>query len=152
MDIYEKILDDHHNIRDTIDELMETDNSQIEKRMRMLKELERLLVSHTNSEEQTLYQALFETNDKEAKAQVKKSRKDHDQANEKLEVLKDTPMDSDLFLRNLASFKEVIEAHFDEEEDEIFDFARELLSKEEEHLIEEELEDLEEDTWNRPYI
>ena len=36
MDIYEKILDDHHNIRDTIDELMETDNSQIEKRMRML--------------------------------------------------------------------------------------------------------------------
>lgn len=152
MDIYEKILDDHHNIRDTIEELMETDNSQIEKRMRMLKELERLLVSHTNSEEQTLYQALSETNDKEARAQVRKSRKEHDQANEKLETLKNTSMDSDLFLKNLEDFKDVIEAHFDEEEDEIFDFARELLSKEDEHLIEEELEDMEEDTWNRPYI
>ncbi|MBC76484.1 MAG: hypothetical protein CME64_10765 [Halobacteriovoraceae bacterium] len=152
MDIYEKILDDHHNIRDTIEELMETDNSQIEKRMRMLKELERLLVSHTNSEEQTLYQVLSETNDKEARAQVRKSRKEHDQANEKLETLKNTSMDSDLFLKNLEDFKEIIEAHFDEEEDEIFDFAKELLSKEDEHLIEEELEDMEEDTWNRPYI
>ena len=152
MDIYEKILDDHHNIRDTIEELMETDNSQIEKRMRMLKELERLLVSHTNSEEQTLYQVLSETNDKEARAQVRKSRKEHDQANEKLETLKNTSMDSDLFLKNLEDFKEIIEAHFDEEEDEIFDFAKELLSKEDEHLIEEELEDMEEDTCNRPYI
>lgn len=150
MDIYEKILDDHHNIRDAFEELMATDDSQIEKRNRLLKELERLFVSHTNSEEQTLYQALSETNDREAKAQVKKSRKEHDEATELLENLKETPLDSELFLDRLEEFKNKTEAHFDEEEDELFDLARDVLSSDEEHLIEEELEDLEDNTWNQP--
>lgn len=151
MDIYEKILDDHHNIRDALEELVETDNSQVEKRHRLLKELERLFVSHTNSEEQTLYQALAETNDKEALAQVKKSRKEHSLAQDKLDALKDAPMDSDSFYDKLAEFKALVESHFDEEEDELFEMARDLLSIDEEHLLEEELEDMEESSWNQPF-
>ena len=150
MDIYEKILDDHHNIREALEELMETDNSQIEKRNRLLKELERLYVSHTNSEEQTLYESLAETRDPEAMAQVKKSRKEHDLAGGKLDALKETPLDSNAFLRNLEDFKKTIEEHFDEEEDELFDLARDLLSTDDEHLLEEELEDLEDNIWNQP--
>ncbi|MEX0799340.1 MAG: hemerythrin domain-containing protein [Bacteriovoracaceae bacterium] len=150
MDIYEKILDDHHNIREAFEELIETDNSQIEKRDRLLKELERLFVSHTNSEEQTLYQALADVNDKEAKAQVKKSRKEHDLAGEKLDLLKETPMDSDLFLEKLEDLKKTVEEHIDEEEDELFDLARDLLSHEDADLLEEEMEDLEDNFWNHP--
>lgn len=151
MDIYEKILDDHHNIREAIEEISMTENSQIEKRNRLLKDLERMFVSHTNSEEQTLYQALSETSDAEARAQIKKSRKEHDQAEEKLEALKETPLDSDNFLKRLNEFKKIVEEHFDEEEDELFDLARDLLSTDEAHLIEEEMEDLEDNTWSQPY-
>lgn len=150
MDIYQKILDDHHNIRDAMEELMETDHSQLEKRNRLLKELEHLYVTHTNSEEQTLYQALDGVNDRELKAQLKKSRKEHDHANAMLEQLKETPLDSNDFLNRLESFKSHIEQHFDDEEDELFDMAQELLSVDEEHLLEEELEDLEDNTWNQP--
>ncbi|MCO4753604.1 MAG: hemerythrin domain-containing protein [Bacteriovoracaceae bacterium] len=150
MDIYQKIIDDHHNIREAIEELIETDNSQVEKRMRLLKELEHMFVAHTSSEEQTLYQALADTSDREAKAQIKKSRKEHNLAQHKMDSMKNTPLDSDLFLKSLEEFKTIVEEHFDEEEDELFDLAQDLLSSDEEHLIEEELEDLEDNVWSQP--
>ncbi len=128
MDIYEKVLEDHHNIREAIEELETTDNSQIEKRNRLLKNVEHLFVSHTNSEEQTLYQALADSPDKEIRNQVKKSRKEHDVATEKLDALKETPLDSESFLSRLEEFKLITIGHFDEEEDELFEMAREGLS------------------------
>ena len=150
MDIYEKVLEDHHNIREAIDELEATDNSQIEKRNRLLKNVEHLFVSHTNSEEQTLYLALADSPDKEIRDQVKKSRKEHDVGAEKLDALKETPLDSDSFLPRLEEFKLVVIAHFDEEEDELFEMARDGFSKHEADLIEEEMEELEDEVWTRP--
>lgn len=145
MNIYQRIIQDHRMIRNMIEDLMQTDNSQIEKRDFLFHQLERLFISHTNAQELTLYQGLMNSHNPEAQRKVIKARREHDLASDILEELKSISLESEKFLDKLEHFKIIFEEHMDEEEDETFEIASELLDFEEQALMSEEMETFEED-------
>jgi hemerythrin-like domain-containing protein len=128
---------DHETVRKLLNEISETTERAEKTRGELLERIASELSVHTRIEEEIFYPALRDAGEKEESVMVYEAREEHRAVDELvLPDLEKTEVGSMEFSGRVKVLKELIEHHADEEEEEMFPKAEQLLS-------EAELEELE---------
>ncbi|NNL86194.1 MAG: hemerythrin domain-containing protein [Myxococcales bacterium] len=128
MNIYDRLQKDHEAQKSLAAQLEDTSGDS-EQRRKLFAELRSEAEAHANAEEQTFYAALIENPESQEKA--RHSIAEHKTASDLLEELSNLEMSSSGWLQKFKQFKDELEHHIDEEENEVFKLAREVLAKNE---------------------
>jgi len=126
MDILKLIEKDHKETAKGLDELEGTTESDASARKKIWTPLEQDLLAHMKAEEEILYPPLQE----EIEDRILEAIEEHQLLRMASSVLDETSANDKTWLPKLKVIKENIEHHVEEEEDEIFEAAKEKLSKE----------------------
>lgn len=124
---------DHETVRAKLEELAETTTRAVKKRASLLEEIAAELRAHAQAEEKVFYAALRKAAEsKEHETMLAEAREEH-RAVEKLVLpdLEKTGPGSVEFSGRAKVLEELVGHHADEEEDELFETAKQLLSKDE---------------------
>ncbi|MFW5706659.1 MAG: hemerythrin domain-containing protein [Bacteroidota bacterium] len=124
MDIFETIKNDHKTQREQGKELLNTTDP--EKREKLFEQLKSLVDAHARSEERYFYIALLA--DDKSQGEARHSISEHHEINEMMEEVDSKDISSDEWMESYKKFHELLIHHLDEEEEEIFSVAREVLS------------------------
>ena len=127
MDIYDRLTRDHNTQREMATRLAETTGDSDERR-KLWDEFKPEAEAHANAEEQTFYAALIEH--PEAQEKARHSISEHKEAADLIEKLSNDDMSSPGWLQNFKKLTEELEHHMEEEENEVFVKAREVISDE----------------------
>lgn len=156
-DIYEAIKADHDEHRTLLDRIADT-SGELEDRRAAWQHFYKDVKSHAAAEEETFYSKLISKTWGQDTA--RHSVHEHQQLDDLLEELREMDMEQDGWLETFGKLKHEYEHHIEEEEDEVFSRAREVIPeseiagfgqrfldrKQEEHsLIEEKRKDSLED-------
>jgi hemerythrin superfamily protein len=135
MDILHLIEADHRKVAELFQKLHKTRGAG-QNRQQLFAEIREALELHTQAEEQVFYPALQATD--EARDLVLNAQADHQLIAELLEEMaSDAAQDAD-WDEKLNELRENVEGHVEEEEDDLFDIARQLLSAEQARKLAEE--------------
>ena len=124
MNIYERIKDDHDKHRALLEKIADT-SGDTEERRQYFKTLKTDVKSHANAEEQSLYAALIEKQKGQDKA--RHSIVEHEEANDLFDELDDMDMSNPHWLQKFKELKHELEHHMEEEEEEVFVLAKQLI-------------------------
>lgn len=127
--IYEVLEREHREVRDLISKLENAHGN--EERRSLVDRLHMELLAHAQAESETLYAALGEFD--ETREQVEEFERDHDVMRRQLEDLDDLhPTDhaSESWQAKLEDLRTHVEQHVEEEEEDLFDEAGNLLTNE----------------------
>ncbi|WP_448191419.1 hemerythrin domain-containing protein [Azospirillum sp. sgz301742] len=125
MDIFDRIKHDHDTLRDLLERIEDPDK---ENRRTVFEQFARELWAHGKVEEAVFYAAL--TKHKDAKAETMEGLNEHHMINGLAEELSAMPADSGAWTAKMQVLGELLRHHLDEEEDELFDEARDALKDE----------------------
>ncbi len=129
MDIYAYLKTDHRRVAKLMTDLLDIRLPAI--RQNLFGQIRLELAVHADAEERTFYKAITDAaRDKGVAAKIVHSEEEHDEIRELLEVLNDTPVSSDFWLEKFGELKHAVEHHVQEEENEVFNLAQSLLSRE----------------------
>lgn len=128
MSIYDELKADHDKAKSVLEKLSEMKRPSKAKQ-KMFDELKLELTVHFRAEEKHFYDRLKQ--EKEAKDKVLEGDEEHHVADVLLKELSRLDPADETWQAKLAVLKENIEHHIEEEESEIWDEAREILSDEE---------------------
>lgn len=136
-DINQLILEDHKNIRQ---ELKNGQKVKVKDRKSYVEKLARLIISHEQAEEQTLYR--FVTENLEGKNHVllnnlRPKFKDHKQIDALVFELEDESISSEDWLSYLDNLSQNFNLHASDEENELLPVTQDLLTKESSELLKE---------------
>lgn len=120
--IYATLAKEHEEVTSLIEQAISTKSS--EERQRLLEKIRVELLSHTRAEEKTLYDALSEF--EETETQTDESMSDHEQIEEMLREALSAP-DMKSQTEAIEVLREAIEYHIQEEENDLFLRAVEVL-------------------------
>lgn len=137
MNIYTYLKNDHQHIQklmDTIESIGMETHSDKTKAFNQLKEL---LIIHSKAEEKVFYQPLKEFS--ETKDKVIHGKKEHSEAEELLEELTDESLTGAAWFQKFKTLKNAVEHHVEEEENEIFNQAKKVLTKNDEVAMHQEM-------------
>ena len=137
MDIYSLIRQDHQRVRELFAKL-EDDSGASEQRAPLFAQLKQELTAHRAAEEATFYAALSTL--PEISDRIEAALEEHVDIDELLQELAELDAENEVFAAQLAELREEVEHHVEEEEGEIFDEARELLTDEQAERIAQEME------------
>jgi iron-sulfur cluster repair protein YtfE (RIC family) len=138
MDMLKLIEEDHKKTMKGLEELEETKGRELAARKKTWTALEHDLLAHMKGEEEILYPAL--QGDIEDK--ILEAIEEHQLVKMASSVLDETPADDKRWLAKLKVIKENIEHHIEEEEDEIFEAAKEKFSKDKLDLMGKQFEEI----------
>ena|SRR5215471_7371779 len=124
MDVYSVLKEDHQEGKDLLEELEQTSNKAMDARERLLAELKNALETHMFLEETTFYSALRDSSDTSQLAL--KAFEEHQIMRKLLQEL-DDPFQVN-WDGKLKVLKETLVGHIQEEETEMFEAARRVLS------------------------
>jgi len=127
-DIYKAIEDDHGKQRGLLAGIAETEGDSDERR-RLFDLLKVELHAHADAEEQTLYAELL-ANPK-SQEQTRHSVAEHKDMNDLIAELGKTDMSSPGWIATFKKLRHDVEHHLDEEEKDVFELARKVLSEDE---------------------
>ncbi|RUQ84979.1 hemerythrin domain-containing protein [Legionella septentrionalis] len=137
MDIYDYLKKDHRKVSDLFKQF--ADAKTHERKKEIIDFLAQELLVHARSEQDTFYKLLESFN--ESKEEVLHGRKEHQDIEKQLkEVMNSMDSMADLE-KKVQKLKEIVEHHVDEEESEIFDQAKDVLSEEDAYMIKEQMHD-----------
>lgn len=128
MDIFSLIKQDHQEVAGLFKQWRDAKGSRA-LCTQLFTQLKEALELHSHAEEQVFYPALQE--DDMMQDMVEEAMEDHQLMAELLEELATTPKGSAAWNERLEILEENVQEHVEEEESDIFDAARQLLSKEE---------------------
>lgn len=131
-DIYDLLLADHGRQRGLAGGIQNTQGDSAE-RQRLWTAYRNELVAHASAEEQTFYAELIAHS--ESQSQTQHSVAEHKEIEDIIEELDDMDMASTGWLNRFHTLREKVEHHLDEEENEVFAMARDLLSEQEAEQI-----------------
>jgi hemerythrin superfamily protein len=135
MDILRLIEADHQKVAELFQKLHKTKGAS-QNRRQLFAEIKEELVLHTQAEELVFYPALQAA--AEAHDMVLNAQADHQLIAELLEEMaSDADQDTD-WDEKLDELQENVEGHIEEEEDDLFDMTRQLLSAEQARKLAEE--------------
>lgn len=138
MDIYDRLKQDHDRQRDLAAKIAETTGDS-DDRHRLWDEFKAEVEAHANAEEQTFYATLIEDPDTQEKA--RHSVSEHKDAADLLEELSTLEMSSGGWLQKFKKLKDELEHHVDEEENEVFSKARQVISEDEATRLAEQFDE-----------
>lgn len=125
MDIFDRIKTDHDTLRDLLERIEDPDK---ESRRAVFEVFARELWAHGKVEEAVFYAAL--SKHRGAKAETMEGLNEHHMINGLAEELNAMPADSGAWSAKMQVLGELLRHHLDEEEDELFDEARDALEGE----------------------
>jgi hemerythrin superfamily protein len=126
MNVYEFLENDHKQVSEIFQQLMDTHNEATETRDKLFNKLKNALEAHTEAEEKVFYPALRDpqkTHDLTLEA-----IEEHHVIDQLLEELEGMSKVSDEWMAKLTVLKENVEHHVEEEENDLFPKARQVLS------------------------
>lgn len=126
MDVYAAIKHQHDAARDTLEKLGDSTTRAVKTRKFLFDAFKRDLWAHNKVEEAVFYSVL--RNHKEVRDEALEAFAEHHMLNALLEELETTPVDNDNWTAKFSALSELLEHHMKEEEDEVFNMARNLLS------------------------
>jgi hemerythrin superfamily protein len=126
MDIYTYLQNDHRKVSNLLDQIASTADKQ--ERTRLFNEMKELLLLHADTENATFYDALRKFDI--TKERIENSKEEHDEIKEYLEQLGMQFSDEEKWLEQIGELKQAVTHHVKEEEGEIFEKAKKVLSKE----------------------
>lgn len=150
MDIYTYLKKDH----DKVDKLMKaiTEAKTPEDRKELFDTMSAELLLHASTEEQTFYQALEERGGKQLQEKAGHAEEEHDEIESLIQQLrKSSPVES-AWLITFGTLKHAVEHHVEEEEGEIFEKAKKILSDPQAEKLAEEMDLLKKQRRTRPNI
>ena len=129
--IYQAIQDDHQDHRKLLDTIADTSGDS-EKRRKAWNDFYYDVKSHAAAEEETFYSTLISK--PWGQDAARHSVHEHQEMDDLMEELNDMDMSSPAWISKFKTLKHDYEHHMDEEEDEVFSRAREVVdaSKEDE--------------------
>lgn len=129
MDIIALLKDDHDNLKDLMEKVGKTttraEKARREGAARCLAEL----LPHMRFEEAVLYPTVKERADQEGKDLTDEAVVEHAAALELLKKLDDIATDDEMWKAHFTVFKESVEHHIEEEQDDLFPKAKKLISR-----------------------
>ncbi len=130
MDIYNYLKKDHQKVSDLFEELVNARSDR--RREELLTTIHDELMLHAKTEEATFYAALEEKmTDQPLEMLMPEAEKEHDELRELFEKLNRCTVGSAKWLIHVGELKHAVEHHVEEEEEHIFNEAKELLSSQE---------------------
>lgn len=119
---------DHEKVKGILNQLSESTDRALKKRVELLDKLELEITIHTQLEEQILYPAFKEAGGKEQDEMYYEAKEEHRTVDSLvLPDLKSTDPSSPEFAGRVKVVKELLEHHIEEEETEMFPQAKKLL-------------------------
>jgi hemerythrin-like domain-containing protein len=137
-EIYDRLKKDHDTIRKLMKDMCETTPRALTKRRDLFNKLQTELVAHEKAEEQAFYKVLEQR--EEARMKAFEGFTEHHAANAVLRELAKTEPDDERWDARLQVLRELIEHHIEEEEQEMFEKARSVLSSEDAQEIAQRFE------------
>ncbi len=125
-ELFDILKKDHEEVKSLFQQLKETENGDAKKREELFAKVKTEIIPHQEGEEKVLYPALLEN--EETKDDALESIEEHHVAKLVLRELDSMNKDSDKWLAKLKVFKEIVEHHIEEEEDDIFEDTRKAIS------------------------
>jgi len=129
MDAFEMLEEDHENVKKLLSELEDTTERGVKTREELFAKIKQEMLVHETLEEEILYPTLKE-HDKTKEVSLE-GYEEHHVVNEIMAELEETPVEDERWAAKFAVMKENIEHHIEEEEDEMFKKARQVLDQEE---------------------
>ena len=140
MDALQLLKDDHDHVKEMLKELDSTTKRARKGRTEGLARLKQELTVHEAIEEELFYPTL--KRHAEAKAIVLEAYEEHDVVDSIMRDLEGTPVTDDTWAAKLTVMRENLEHHIEEEEGDMFEEARSLLTREELRDLGERMEEL----------
>ncbi len=127
MNIFEAIKTDHEIIRELLEKLHDK-SARSAARRATLPRLKIVITLHQEAEEAAFYPCLLE--EKDAREDALESLEEHNVINFVLRELDETAVDDERWRPKLIVLRELYEHHIEEEEDDLFDEAQDILTDE----------------------
>ncbi|HWT01220.1 MAG TPA: hemerythrin domain-containing protein [Pyrinomonadaceae bacterium] len=128
MNAFELLKKDHEKVSGIFEKLDATTERGVKTREELFTQLKQELDVHARIEEEILYPVLKEA--KETEELTLEAYEEHNVVKQLLAELEALPKDDETWGAKLTVLKENVEHHVEEEEGELFDGAREVLSRE----------------------
>lgn len=136
MDIYDYLKMDHRKVSDLFKQFKKTES--FERKKEIIDFLARELLIHAKSEEETFYKVLEKFS--ESRADALHGEKEHKDIEDQLNIVMSHAKETKAELVNkVEKLQEIVDHHVEEEESEIFDKAKEVLSQAEACAIKEKM-------------
>lgn len=133
--IYTELKKEHDLLRNLMGKILKTTDKDLVERKKLFEEFKNQLLSHSIAEEQTLYAEL--SNHSNTKKQVKHGLAEHKETEGLLKELSvDIDDNNNKWLSKFEELSEELDHHIEEEEEDLFDLAKENLSENEEQELE----------------
>lgn len=128
MNAFELLKKDHEKVSGIFEKLDATTERGVKTREELFTQLKQELDVHARIEEEIFYPAL--KNASETEELTLEAYEEHNVVKQLLAELEELPKDDETWGAKLTVLKENVEHHVEEEEGELFDGAREVLSRE----------------------
>lgn len=138
MNVYDLLKKDHQTVEKLLQQLTQTGDGAEKKRRDGFERLREELQRHTRLEEQVFYARLEEA--EETATLIDDARSDHEEVEELLGEIGELEVTDDAWSDRFGELAEAVRAHVEEEENEIFPAARNVLSDEEAQDLGKELQ------------
>ncbi|HEX8773901.1 MAG TPA: hemerythrin domain-containing protein [Pyrinomonadaceae bacterium] len=129
MNAFELLKQDHEKVSGIFEKLEPTTERGVKTRTELFAQLKQELEIHARVEEEIFYPAI--KNAKETRDITLEAFEEHHVVKQLLTELEELAVDDETWGAKLKVLKENVEHHVEEEEDEMFSSAREVLSKDE---------------------
>jgi hypothetical protein len=128
VDAFKMLEEDHEKVKKLMSELEDTTERGVKTRHELFSKIKQEMLVHERLEEELLYPTLKE-HDKTKEVSLE-GYEEHHLVNEIMAELEETPVDDEKWGAKFSVMKENVEHHIEEEEDEMFKKARQVLDKE----------------------
>ncbi len=141
MDIYSYLRKDHRKVSSLFKQIIAEENPEIREELFLQLKLE--LELHADPENETFYKAL--SKNKEGKEEAHHGEHEHDEIKRALYKLsKISPTDTAEWFVHLGELKRMVEHHVEEEEHEMFELGKKVISDKQAIELVAQMEDLKE--------
>lgn len=141
MQVFEFIKSQHEEIKEILEEMADSKPSQKKTRQKLLERLKKLLLPHHEAEEEYLFQILFQESDETLP--LYEGIEEHRAVQYVLKDLENTSPDDDAWEGVCLVLKEMTEHHIEEEEEKVFELAKEVIDRTRAKSIGERFEEVE---------
>lgn len=128
MDVLEEIKKEHKEFKTLIKQIESSDGDS---KKELFKELYAKVKGHHEAEEHVVFPDVKEKSDDEGKDIVLEMIEEHHLGTHQLSILERISVDNETWNAKFSVLKEVLTHHMEEEEKDLFDQAKKVLSKEE---------------------
>ncbi|CAN5311545.1 hemerythrin domain-containing protein [soil metagenome] len=139
MNIYDLLKQDHQEVSSLMEEVSKTGDNAEKTRATKFAQIKEKLSVHSETEDQVFYSVLAEHD--ETRDIILEGREEHALVTRLMEELSQMAPDSEDWTAKFKVFMENVEHHVEEEEGEMFQKARKVLSDDEARRIGEQFQD-----------